>query len=248
MMRNIKIVLEYDGTNYYGFCRQPSLPTIQGKIEDAIERVFQERISIIPASRTDAHVHALGQVVNFKTKSKMTEGEIGNALNANLPEDIRVVSVEEVALNFHARYLAKSKEYVYYLINGENLPVFLRKYVYLIPEPLNIEAVVSASKAFIGEHNFKNFCAEDGQRNFVRNIYSIDVEGLDFLGLKITLLRFVANGFLYKMVRFLTSALIDVGRDKIKVDKLVQMLEGKVEQKVSSLVPPQGLYLAKVGY
>ncbi|MEE8638273.1 MAG: tRNA pseudouridine synthase A, partial [Candidatus Margulisiibacteriota bacterium] len=170
-MRNIKLTLAYDGTNFCGFELQPGKRSIRREIEKALFKIFKTRVKIINASRTDARVHALCQVINFRIKSSIPTSRIAAALNSCLPEEIRVIKAREQARGFHARYSPKTKVYEYLIYNGEILPPFYRKLVWHVKPKLDLAAMRKAAKVLQGKHDFSSFCASGSDdKNFVKTL------------------------------------------------------------------------------
>ena len=251
---NYKLVLQYDGTKLNGWQKQGNTDnTIQGKLEAILERMYGQYVEIHGSGRTDAGVHALGQVANFhapvddaagKMKVYSTE-EIKAMLNEYLSKDIRVLSVELVDERFHARLTAKAKTYEYRIDNGEIADVFQRKFVMREEEPLDLEVMREAASYLVGTHDFKTFCANKKmKKSTVRTIYSIDIEEKD----GIVSIRYNGNGFLYNMVRILTGTLIDVGRGKRKPEEMQGILDAMERGAAGFTAPAQGLYLVEVEY
>lgn len=251
---NYKLTLQYDGTKLNGWQKQGNTDnTIQGKLEAILERMYGQYVEIHGSGRTDAGVHALGQVANFhapvddaagKMKVYSTE-EIKAMLNEYLSKDIRVLSVELVDERFHARLTAKAKAYEYRIDNGEIADVFQRKFVMREEEPLDLEVMREAASCLVGTHDFKTFCANKKmKKSTVRTIYSIDIEEKD----GIVSIRYNGNGFLYNMVRILTGTLIEVGRGKRKPEEMQGILDAMERGAAGFTAPSQGLYLVKVEY
>jgi len=274
-MRNIKLTLEYDGTDYGGWQTQRTkskaqsakceIKTIQETIEKNLERILQERINLIGSGRTDAGVHALGQVANFKTKNPLSLNSLQMALNSLLPDDIVVKKVEEVDEKFHARYSAKSKVYQYTILNNPLPSPLLRRQTYFYPYPLNLGLLKREAKYLLGRHNFNSFCASgSGVKDTTRTIKKISVRkkvacrkncllltacpvGLSFgASCQLVIIDIEANGFLYKMVRNIVGTLIDINRGKIKGIK--EVINAFNRRKAGETVPAQGLCLLKVRY
>ena len=251
---NYKLTLQYDGTKLNGWQKQGNTDnTIQGKLEAILERMYGQYVEIHGSGRTDAGVHASGQVANFhapvddaagKMKVYSTE-EIKAMLNEYLSKDIRVLSVELVDERFHARLTAKAKTYEYRIDNGEIADVFQRKFVMREEEPLDLEVMREAASYLVGTHDFKTFCANKKmKKSTVRTIYSIDIEEKD----GIVSIRYNGNGFLYNMVRILTGTLIDVGRGKRKPEEMQGILDAMERGAAGFTAPAQGLYLVEVEY
>lgn len=245
-MRNIRLTIEYDGTDYFGWQIQKRKPTVQGEIKKVLERILEEKIKLIGAARTDSGVHALGQVANFKTRNKkLTTDNFIKALNSLLSSDIVIKEVKIVPDSFHARYSAKSKIYCYHILK-QLLPSALeRRFSWHIPESLHWKKIREASKYFVGKYDFSPFSVtgssrKSGQcavRDFkikkVKNLYILQIE---------------ANYFLYKMVRRIVGALIEVGRGKIEPEYTRALLHGKASALRAQTAPPHGLFLVKVKY
>ncbi len=244
--RNIKITLEYDGTNYAGWQAQARpQKTIQGVLEKVLRKIFQEKIKVIGSGRTDTGVHALGQVANFKTASSLTLAQIQKSLNALLPEDIAVIKTEEVGINFHSRFDAKSKVYRYSILNRSCRSAWLKDSAYFIPYKLDVKLMQKEAKALLGKHNFKAFQASDKKkRQAVRIIKKlhIDKQG-DLLNIEIE-----ADGFLYNMVRNIVGTLIEIGRGKFPVGSLKKILTSKNRKIAGPTAPAKGLCLLRVNY
>lgn len=251
---NYKLTLQYDGTKLNGWQKQGNTDnTIQGKLEAILEKMYGQYVEIHGSGRTDAGVHALGQVANFhapadavteKMKVYLTE-EIKATLNEYLSKDIRVLSVELVDERFHARLTAKAKTYEYRIDNGEIANVFQRKYVMREETPLNLEAMRQAAGYLIGTHDFKTFCANKKmKKSTVRTIYSIHIDEKD----GIVSIKYNGNGFLYNMVRILTGTLIEVGRGKRKPEEMQEIINAQDRGAAGFTAPAQGLYLVEVEY
>ena len=251
---NYKLTLQYDGTKLNGWQKQGNTDnTIQGKLEAILEKMYGQYVEIHGSGRTDAGVHALGQVANFhvpevssgeKVKAYSTE-EIKSTLNEYLSKDIRVLKVETVDERFHARLTAKAKTYEYRIDNGEIANVFQRKYVMREESPLNLEAMRQAAEYLIGTHDFKTFCANKKmKKSTVRTIYSIHIEEKE----GIVSIKYNGNGFLYNMVRILTGTLIEVGRGKRKPEEIQAIINAQDRGAAGFTAPAQGLFLVEVEY
>ena len=245
MSRNIRLIICYDGTRYKGWQRLSGTGnTIQGKLEQTLSRLLGESIDISGSGRTDAGAHAIGQVVNFHCESTMPCEEILSGLRRYLPEDIGIESCEETSDRFHARLNCKSKTYRYRIWNSEKPCVFQRRFVYVMPEKLDVEQMRSATRYLLGEHDFSAFCANKNmKKSTVRHIDSIQItrEGEELV------LTFTGNGFLYNMVRIMVGTLLEVGRGERKVDSIPALFGAKREE-AGYLVPAQGLCLMEVSY
>lgn len=245
MSRNIRLIICYDGTRYKGWQRLNGTGnTIQGKLEQTLSRLLGESIDISGSGRTDAGAHAIGQVANFHCESTMPCEEILSGLRRYLPEDIGIESCEETSDRFHARLNCKSKTYRYRIWNSEKPCVFQRRFVYVMPEKLDVEQMRSATRYLLGEHDFSAFCANKNmKKSTVRRIDSIQItrEGEELM------LTFTGNGFLYNMVRIMVGTLLEVGRGERKVDSIPALFGAKREE-AGYLVPAQGLCLMEVSY
>lgn len=244
-MRNILLTIEYDGTNYFGWQKQPNKKTIQGVIEQAIKKITGEDVKLVGSGRTDAGVHALGQRANFKTNSKIPTEKFPLALNSVLPNDISIKDAKEVSLEFSARYSAKQKTYKYLIYNHKTRPAILRNYVYHFPYDLDIPSMQQSCEYFIGEYDFSSFCSSGSETNSkIRRIYDCYLTFEDnCIAIYIT-----ANGFLYNMARIIAGTIIDVGTGKIKPTDIPLIIESKDRNKAGKTLPPWGLYLVDVVY
>lgn len=244
-MRNLRLDICYDGTRYRGWQRLPGREdTIQGKLETVLSRILEEPIEITGSGRTDAGVHARGQVANFHCESAMPAGEILASLRRYLPEDIGIYSCRDVSPRFHARLNAKEKTYLYRIWNSEAPCVFDRRYVAVMPEKLNLDAMEEAAKLLCGEHDFSAFCGNPKmKKSTVRFLHRIELrrQGEELQ------LRFTGNGFLYNMVRILVGTLIEVGRGERTPQSIPSLFGGKRAQ-AGFLAPAQGLCLEEVLY
>lgn len=245
-MRNIKLVIEYDGKEFNGWQKQPNKLNIQGEIEQAIERITGEKVDLMASGRTDAGVHAMGQVANFKTNSNMPIEKFPIALNANLKKSIVIKSAEEVEERFHSRLNCKRKTYRYVINNSKYGTAIYRNLETHIPIKLDIQKMQQAIKYFEGEHDFKAFKASGtSSKSSVRTIYKAEV--LD-AGNERIYIELTGNGFLYNMVRIISGTLVDVGLGKIEPEKIENIILSKDRQHAGKTLPPQGLYLLTVEY
>lgn len=246
-MRNIKIIIQYDGSRYNGWQRLgDSDKTIQGKLEQVLSRMTGEDIKVIGSGRTDAGVHALRQTANFKTGDPRPVEDIQNYLNQYLPDDIAVVEAMEVPERFHSRLNALSKTYVYRVWNQPYPHPFLRKYSLYIPQPfLKVKAMNKAAQYLIGEHDFTSFASgASKKKSNVRMITDIRfVKNDGMLEISID-----GDGFLYNMVRIIIGTLLEVGLGNITPETVKDMLDSLERQKSGPTAPPQGLFLADVRY
>lgn len=245
-MKNIKLVIEYDGKEFNGWQKQPNKLNIQGTIEQAINKITGEEVELNASGRTDSGVHSLGQVANFKTNSNLDIEKWPLALNANLKKSIVIKSAEEVDMEFHSRLSCKKKTYRYVINNSKYGTAIYRNLETHIPEKLNIEKMKQAIKYFEGEHDFKAFKASGtSSKSSVRTIYKADVieKENDRIYIELT-----GSGFLYNMVRIISGTLVDVGLGKIEVEDIPKIIESKKRENAGKTLPPQGLYLLKVEY
>ena len=244
-MRNIKLTIEYDGKDFNGWQKQPTKLNIQGEIERAIEQITGEKVDLIASGRTDAGVHSLGQIANFKTESKLPIEKFPVALNSKLKKSIRIQNAEEVEENFHSRYSCKQKTYRYIINNSKEGSAIYRNLEYHMPIKLVIKSMEKAIKYFEGEHDFKGFKASGtSSKNSVRKIYKAEIKKD---GDRI-LIELTGSGFLYNMVRIIAGTIVEVGLGKIKPEDIPNIIESKDRTKAGKTLPPYALYLVKVEY
>lgn len=244
-MRNIKLTIEYDGKDFNGWQKQPNKLNIQGEIERAIGEITGEKVELNASGRTDAGVHALAQVANFRTNSNIPVEKIPIALNTKLKRSIRILKAEEMEERFHSRYNCKKKTYRYIINNSENGTAIYRNLEYNFSQKLDIEKMKEAVKYFIGEHDFKGFKASGtSSKNSVRTIYSAKV----YKENEKVIIELTGNGFLYNMVRIISGTLLDVGIGKIKPDEIEEIIKSGNRERAGKTLPPQGLYLVNVEY
>jgi len=269
-MRNIKLFIQYDGTNYSGWQIQASgverqalsakgkknIITIQGLLQEAIKKITGEDVKLIGAGRTDAGVHAIEQVASFKTLSNLPADIIKRALNATLPDDIRILNACDAELDFHPRYNAKSKIYFYIISNSHVISPFLYRYAWKIPHKLNFEKMKLASEFLKGMHDFSAFRASGcSAKNPVRTVFDISIERSDsihfidipFAGnfLKI---RIEADAFLRHMVRNIVGTIVEIGKGKIKSENIREIINSKDRRLAGPTAPARGLFLEKINY
>ncbi len=244
-MKNIKLIIEYDGTAYGGWQKQKNAPTIQQEIEDGIYKLTGERVNLIGSGRTDSGVHARGQVANFLTSSKLPPERFSYALNSVLPKDIRVLSSEEVDHKFHARYSAIGKRYRYSMIIHPHGTAIGRNYYYHVRHKLDIDAMVKASQYLLGTHDFKAFqAAGSSVKDTVRRIDRAEFKWEEpYLYFDIE-----GNGFLYNMVRIIVGTLILIGQNKIEYKMMEDIIKSKDRNMAGPTAPPHGLCLEEVYY
>ena len=251
-MRNIKLTIEYDGTNYSGWQSQNNSVAIQDEIQKAIKKLTGEDCLLIGSGRTDAGVHALGQVANFKTSSKIPADKFSYALNSFLPEDIVIKKSEEVSLDFHAQYSAKGKKYMYLIYNSTRPSALLRDRAYFVPQKLDVDAMKKAAECFIGTHDFSAFRATGGSaKTSVRTINNVSLDVCyNQLDACHNLIKFeiAGNGFLYNMVRIIAGTLVEIGIGKLPWDSVPGIIESRERKRAGRTVPPHGLYLVEVRY
>ena len=228
-----------------GWQKQPNKLNIQGEIERAIEEITGEKIELVASGRTDAGVHSLGQIANFKTNSNIPIEKIPIAINTKLKRSVRILEAEEVDEKFHSRYNCKRKTYRYIINNSKNGTAIYRNLQYNFAEKLDEKKMNNAIKYFLGEHDFKGFKASGtSSKSSVRIIYSGKVERKEDL----VIIELTGNGFLYNMVRIIAGTLLEVGLGKIKPEDIKNIIESKDRQKAGKTLPPQGLYLVNVEY
>lgn len=245
-MRNIKLTIEYDGKDFNGWQKQPDKLNIQGNIEKAIETITGEEVDLMASGRTDRGVHALGQVANFKTESKLPIDKFPIAINTYLKQSIRIISAEEVDEKFHSRLTCKKKKYRYIINNSKYGTAIYRNLETHIPMKLDIRKMQEAVKYFEGEHDFKAFKASGtSSKSSVRTIYNAEVKEMPNERIWIEL---TGNGFLYNMVRIITGTLVDVGLGKIEPEEIESILKSEKRENAGKTLPPQGLYLVNVEY
>ncbi|MDO9558952.1 MAG: tRNA pseudouridine(38-40) synthase TruA [Syntrophales bacterium] len=245
-MRNLRMVLEYDGTAYHGWQRQTNGLSIQQVLEEKIAVMTGEAVKVIGSGRTDAGVHALGQVAHFKTASTIPDIRFLNGINSLLPRDIAVKALREVDPSFHARYDAKSKVYLYQVVNGSVRPVLLRQYAWFVPGPLDPEKIREAAVYFMGTHDFSSFCSTHSDApDHIRTITDIRIEAGSHGLIKIEM---EADGFLRHMVRGIVGTLIEVGRGKRFVSDMQAIIHEKDRRHGGMTAPPHGLFLKEVIY
>jgi len=242
-MRNIKLILEYDGTDFHGWQFQPGLRTIQDEIERSLKKIFNQEINVVGSGRTDSGVHAMGQVANFSIDSAMTPEKIRAALNGTFPKDVRVMAVEEVPENFNSRYAAIRRHYRYTIIQNES--ALKRFYAWCFKTKLNVEKMQRASDFLKGKHDFQAFCqaGADVKHHWctveeIRWQQQNDVLTLDI----------AANRFLHNMVRIIVGTMVDVGREFTPVSQVLEILNSKDRTLAGPTVPAKGLCLIKVYY
>jgi len=244
-MRNIKLTIEYDGKDFNGWQKQPTKLNIQGTIEQAIKQITGEDIELNASGRTDAGVHALGQVANFKTNSKIPIEKFAIAINSKLKRSIVIKRAEEVDERFHSRLSCKRKTYRYIINNSQEGTAIYRNLETHIPQKLDVEKMQKAVKYFEGEHDFKAFKASGtSSKSSVRTIYKANV----YQENEKIFIELTGNGFLYNMVRIIAGTLVDVGLGKIEPEEIPKIIQEGKRENAGKTLPPNGLYLVKVMY
>lgn len=243
--RWLKLTIAYDGTAYAGWQIQPTEPTVQAVIETAWHEITREQIRVMAAGRTDAGVHALGQVVGLSTETSLSTADLHRGLNAVLPEDVAVVEVEEAPENFHATYDARRKTYRYQIHNGRTPDVFNRRYVWHYPQPLDADKMHAAAQALVGKHDFASFESAGSERpDSVRTLFAVDVKrDSDRITIEVT-----GDGFLYNMVRAIVGTLVEVGKGAREVAWPAEVLAACDRRAAGQTAPPHGLFLVCVEY
>ncbi|HYQ47623.1 MAG TPA: tRNA pseudouridine(38-40) synthase TruA [Thermodesulfovibrionales bacterium] len=255
-MRYIKLLLEYDGTAYQGWQSQRSGLTIQDILGNAIAGITGSRVRLTAASRTDAGVHALGQVAAFGTGSDLAAGVMKRALNAKLPRDIRILSAEETHQAFHPRYDAKKKRYVYIVMLSSSGSSFFPRYTWQVRSTLASDAMSKAAAHLFGKHDFSAFRGSGcGARTTIRTISSIALtvlDRMDFMSMTVQgvyiKVAIEADAFLRHMVRNIVGTLVEVGKGRISVDEIPDILESRDRTKAGPTAPSSGLFLERVYY
>jgi len=250
-MRNLKFILSYDGSEFFGWQVQPNLPTIQAVLASAIGRITCEKVLPQGSGRTDAGVHAIGQVVTFTTESSVPPPNFVKALNDVLPASVRVLEVEEVAPDFHARHSARAKTYRYRIFRGAICPPFLARYVWHYPYPLDEETMMCAAGLVEGEHDFTSFAAVDPERRRegepVSNLRRIFLSKWCREGDEL-IYTVRGSGFLQHMVRNLVGTFILVGKGTLQVEDIARILDARNRTAAGATAPARGLFLVSVEY
>ena len=243
--RNVVLTTEYDGSDFSGWQRQSRRPSVQAEIERAIRAVTRERADLIGAGRTDAGVHALGQVANFRTDSRIAADRFPGALNAHLPQTIRILSAWDGAPDFHARYAATGRTYRYAVLNRAAPSAILRAHIYHVPVPLDLHSMEEAMMPLLGTHSFTAFRGVgSGERTTVCTLRRADVARAG----DTVLFTFEADRFLRHMVRLIVGTLLRVGQGKLQPDAVAEILAAENNQQAGPRAPAHGLFLVRVTY
>lgn len=245
-MNRWKCIVAYDGTSFAGYQVQPNKRTVQGEIEKVLEKIHKgKHVPIFASGRTDAGVHAKGQVIHFDSPLSIPDRKWPVALNSLLPEEISVLHVEKVSTKFHARFSAIEKEYRYFVYTDDVRSPFYRNYAHYYPFPLNVERMREAALHLIGVHDFTSFCSAKTEiEDKVRHLKEMEIKEVE----NQMIFRFVGNGFLYNMVRILVGTLLQVGKGELTPNDVREILLKKDRTVAGKTAPPQGLYLWKVSY
>jgi tRNA pseudouridine38-40 synthase len=242
---NIKLVIEYDGTNYQGWQRQKNAPSIQDVMEKAMEKITQEKVKVIGAGRTDSGVHALNQVAHLHTHSKISTRGFVRGLNSLLPPDIVVKEASDVPIDFHARYSCKSKTYTYHILNRIVPSAIQRNYTWFVPQALHLDPMRRCLDLIVGRRDFKSFqAAGSSVKDSVREVYAISLNKKD----DAICVCIEADGFLRHMVRNIVGTLVDVGKSRISLSDFNTVLDSRNRALAGITAPPQGLFLKEVKY
>jgi tRNA pseudouridine38-40 synthase len=247
--RWLKLTFAYDGRAYAGWQIQPDMPTVQGVVEAALLQITQEPIRVSAAGRTDAGVHALGQVVGLVTETRLSNTDLHRALNAVLPDDVAVLTVEDAPERFHATHHAVAKHYRYQIHNGRTPSVFDRQYAWHYPQPLDAAAMHMAGQALIGRHDFSSFETAGSERaDSIRTIHELTVtRGEAELSQRVTI-DVAGDGFLYNMVRTIVGTLVEVGEGSRPINWPAAVLAAQDRRAAGQTAPPHGLFLVSVKY
>jgi tRNA pseudouridine38-40 synthase len=244
-MRNLKLTLAYDGTEFHGWQIQPELRTVQGELQQALQKLFNHEVKVAGSGRTDAGVHAHGQVANVETIRSMDTDAVLRGANALLPRDVRVIDVEEVSPEFHARRSARSKTYEYHVWRNPTVSPFHVRYVYACRYPLNEDAMDRGTQHFIGTHDFTSFSsAEAKKEDRTRTIFEASWNRSDTTWV----FRIRGSGFLQYMVRTITGTLLDIGHGRLRPEQLSGIFDARDRSLAGPTLPPHGLHLVEVEY
>ena len=244
-MKNIKLILQYDGTCYHGFQIQPTVTTIQGVLEETVLKTLGEQVKVNGCSRTDAGVHAVRYCAGFNLNNPIPAEKIALVMNNALPDDIRILSSEEAYEDFHPRFSTVAKKYVYTLNTDPDAGVFSKNYEWQLRKKLDVDSMKKAAAHFIGEHDFRSFMTSGTDMEVtVREVFSLDVEEDG----NIVRIFIKADGYLYNMVRIITGTLVKVGEGRLSPDAIPEIIEKKDRNFAGPTAPPQGLALYEIYY
>jgi tRNA pseudouridine38-40 synthase len=250
-MFNYKAVIEFDGTDFFGFQIQPGgLRTVQGEIVKVLSRIFNEETNIIYAGRTDAGVHALNQVINFKCEDELDLFKFKWSLNRMFPDDISVKYIEKVSEDFHSRYDALWREYRYFVVNDEYQDVFLKKYSIMICKKLDLDLMAGSTGFFLGKKDFTAFCSpEDDKKSKIREVMEFEIFKDKIFGLnELLVFRIKANSFLYNMVRIIIGTILEIGKGVRDISSIENAFRNANRDLSGNIVEAKGLFLTGVGY
>ena len=244
-MRNVKVIVEYDGTDFFGFQKQPARRTVQGTLEWALAKITKEPVNVVGAGRTDAGVHALGQVISFKTSGSIPTDRVSIALNSLLPRDVVAKGAEEVSEDFHARFSATSRLYRYQILNGDYPSAICGRFVWYHREKLDLESMREAAKALIGRHDFASFAMADAEtRGTERDLFRLSIERCgDLIACELE-----ANAFLHSMARIIVGTLVEVGDGRREPREISEILQRADRNAAGKTAPACGLILVSVRY
>jgi tRNA pseudouridine38-40 synthase len=245
-MRNIKLIIEYDGAAYNGWQRQAGVPTIQQVMEDTLSRIVSDRVVLIASSRTDTGVHALNQVANFRTSTRLPLRNLHMGANSLLPPDIVVKEMSEVPWDFHSQYHARGKIYHYRICNKSVRPVLARSICWFVHRPLDLEAMGTAARHLLGTHDFNAFCA--AQCDVEDRVRTVADVGFDRGDEGMIVFRIEADGFLRHMVRNIVGTLVDIGNGRFPEEDIIRILEARDRRLAGRAAPARGLCLMEVKY
>lgn len=245
MIKNIKLIIEYNGTSFCGWQKQPNVRTVQGTIEECIANVTQEEVAVIGCSRTDSGVHAKNFVCNFTTNSKIPSEKFSYAINRILPPEIIILESQEVSLDFHARFSCKGKRYIYSILNRTWPSPIKKDFTYHVKNKLDIDKMNKAARYLIGKHDFASFRnLGSSVQSTVRTITDLNIVKND----ELIEIRVAGDGFLYNMVRIISGTLLDIGLSKIEPEDIKSILESRDRKKAGRSLPAAGLCLDEVFY